>query len=142
MTDNEKKYADIIHLPHHVSRKRPQMPMKDRAAQFSPFAALTGHNDAIRETARQTETAILLDEEALSALDFKLQLLAESTYKDIAVSVTYFEPDSTKDGGAYITASGTFEKIDITRREMLLRDGTVILLDNIADINADIFPIF
>ena len=72
-----KGYEDIINLPHHVSPTRPQMPMSDRAAQFAPFAALTGYDAAIKETGRQTDVRIELDEEALTALDMKYQLLME-----------------------------------------------------------------
>ena len=137
MVDNEKKYADIIHLPHHVSKKRPRMSMADRAAQCSPFAALTGHDAAIRETARLTDTKILLDEEALSELNFKFQLLAEQ--ENTKITVTYFEPDPLKDGGAYQIVSDTLKKIDIEHSRILLLNGAVIPMEHIIDIESDVF---
>ena len=136
MTDNEKKYADIIHLPHHTSKKRPRMSMADRAAQFSPFAALTGHDAAIRETARLTDTKILLDEEALSELNLKFHILSEHNNAEIAV--TYFEPDPLKDGGAYQIVSDTLKKIDIEHSRILLLNGTAIPMERIIDIESDV----
>ncbi|HOO05725.1 MAG TPA: hypothetical protein PLH83_04435, partial [Ruminococcus sp.] len=97
-------YEDIINLPHHVSTKRPQMSMLDRAAQFSPFAALTGYDAAIKETGRLTDEKIEMDEESLNMLNMKFQLLVEALDDEHEVSFTYFKPDETKAGGAYVTA--------------------------------------
>lgn len=133
-----EKYEDIIHLPHHVSSKRPQMPMIDRAAQFSPFAALTGYDDAISETGRLTDKKIDLSEEEKEVLDRKQQLLLEKLDKRPALTVTYFVPDAKKSGGAYVTKSGNLKKIDAIERWMQLTDGTKIPLDDVADIESEL----
>lgn len=132
-------YEDIINLPHHVSSKRPQMPMLDRAAQFSPFAALTGYDDAIHETGRLTDEKIDLSEEEKEALDRKQQILMERLGDHPALTVTYFVPDAKKSGGAYVTKSGNLKKIDEFERLMMLMDGTKIPLDNVADIESELF---
>jgi len=125
-------YEDIINLPHHVSSKRPQMSMLDRAAQFSPFAALTGYDDAIHETGRLTDEKIDLSEEEKEALDRKQQFLMERLGGHPALTVTYFVPDAKKSGGAYVTKSGNLKKIDEFERWMMLMDGTKIPLDDVA----------
>ena len=134
-----EKYEDIIHLPHHVSSKRPQMPMIDRAAQFSPFAALTGYDDAISETGRLTDEKIDLSEEEKEVLDRKQQFLLEKIDERPALTVTYFVPDAKKSGGAYVTKSGNLKKIDAIERWMQLTDGTKIPLDDVADIESELF---
>lgn len=134
---NSGGYEDIINLPHHVSSKRPQMPMLDRAAQFSPFAALTGYDDAIHETGRLTDQKINLSEEEKEALDRKQQILMERLGDHPALIVTYFVPDAKKSGGAYVTKSGNLKKIDEFERLMMLMDGTKIPLDNVADSRAN-----
>ena len=132
-------YEDIINLPHHVSSKRPQMSMLDRAAQFSPFAALTGYDDAIHETGRLTDEKIDLSEEEKEALDRKQQFLMERLGGHPALTVTYFVPDAKKSGGAYVTKSGNLKKIDEFERWMMLMDGTKIPLDDVADIESELF---
>lgn len=134
------EYDDIIHLPHHVSSKRPKMPMSDRAAQFSPFAALTGYDDAIQETGRLTEQKIELDEEALQELNEKFNILQEHLCEQPEVRFTYFKPDAQKEGGAYLTVSGVVRKIKLYEREILLQDGTIIPVDNILKMESFIFP--
>ena len=134
-------YDDIIHLPHHVSSRRPQMPMSDRAAQFSPFAALTGYDDAIRETERLTEQKILLDEEALAKLDEKFRLLQDHLKEYPEIRVTYFKPDERKDGGAYLTVSGAIRKLRNFEREILLYDGTRIPMDDILEMESFLFSV-
>lgn len=136
---DKANYDDIINLPHHVSSKRPQMPMLDRAAQFSPFAALTGHDDAIHETARLTNDKVDLSEEEKETLDMKQQILLEKLSDHPALTITYFVPDAKKSGGAYVTKSGNLKKIDGFERWMLLTDGTKILLDDVADIESELF---
>lgn len=126
------KYDDIINLPHHVSEKHPQMSLHDRAAQFSPFAALTGYDDAVKETARLTDTMFELDEDEKSILDEKLRRSLEN--KD-EISVTYFVKDNKKEGGSYNTVSGTIKKIDEYLRTLVLNSGEEIPIDNIYDIN-------
>lgn len=133
------EYKDIINLPHHVSSKRPQMPMLDRAAQFSPFAALTGYDDAIHETARLTNDKIDLSEGEKEVLDRKQQILMEKLVDHPALTITYFVPDAKKSGGAYITKSGNLKKIDEFERWMLLTDGTKIPLDDVAGIESKLF---
>ena len=112
-----EKYREIIDLPHHVSKTRPQMPMSDRAAQFAPFAALTGYDAAIKETGRLTDERIELDEEALTALDMKYQLLMDAFDDAPEVTITYFQPDERKAGGKYITATSAVKKVDDFERE-------------------------
>ena len=123
MYETKGSYEDIINLPHHVSSKRPQMPMLDRAAQFSPFAALTGYDDAIHETGRLTDEKIDLSEEEKEALDRKQQILMERLGDHPALTVTYFVPDAKKSGGAYVTKSGNLKKIDEFERLMMLMTG-------------------
>ena len=106
------KYGDIIHLPHHVSKSRPQMEIYDRAAQFSPFAALTGYDAKIAETQRLTDSFIELDENRKSVLNERLQVLLEKQKEAPKVSITYFQPDKYKAGGKYVEYEGKIIKID------------------------------
>ena len=133
MAKSIHEYDDIINLPHHQSPTRPHMSNHDRAAQFSPFAALTGYGDAVKETARLTDEKIELDEDAKEALDKKLRFLWENRVGQ-QVSVTYFEADSKKEGGAYLSVTGGIKKLNSYERTIMLEDGTVISLDNIMDI--------
>jgi hypothetical protein len=128
------RYNEIINLPHHVSKTRPQMPMSDRAAQFAPFAALTGYDSAIKETGRLTDERIELDEEALTALDRKYQLLMDTLDDAPEVTIIYFQPDERKAGGQYVSATGTVKKVDTFGRRILLQDGTRIPLDSVYDL--------
>ncbi len=121
-------YSDIIHLPHHVSKTHPQMSMHDRAAQFSPFAALTGYDSAILETARLTEEKITLNED--------LQELLEHLSEKPLISITFFCPDKRKHGGSYVSISGTVKKLDLFQRILTLEDGMQIFLDDILSIEA------
>lgn len=132
-------YDDIINLPHHVSDKRPQMSMQDRAAQFSPFAALTGYDSAIRETARLTDTKLELTEETMAVLNTKLQMAAASIAEQPELSFTYFKPDEKKAGGAYVTVSGAVKKVDDYERLVILQSGERIPMDNLLDIDGEIF---
>ena len=127
-------YDDIINLPHHVSSTRPQMPASDRAAQFSPFAALTGYDAAVRETARLTDEKIELDEDEKAVLDEKLQLIAahmSCNGAGLEISVTYFQPDEKKAGGAYVTAAGTVKKVDLYTLRLIMQDGREISFEDI-----------
>lgn len=128
------RYDEIMELPHHVSKTRPQMPMSDRAAQFAPFAALTGYDSAIKETGRLTDERVELDEEALTALDRKYQLLIEALDDAPEVTIIYFRPDERKAGGQYVSATGTVKKVDTFGRRILLQDGTRIPLDSVFDL--------
>ena len=133
------KYDEIMGLPHHVSKTRPQMPMSDRAAQFAPFAALTGYYAAIKETGRLTDERIELDVEALSALDMKYQLLMEALDEAPEVTITYFQPDERKAGGKYVSAVGAVKKIDDFERRITMRDGTRIPTDDVLSIDGELF---
>ena len=128
------RYDEIMGLPHHVSKTRPQMPMSDRAAQFAPFAALTGYDSAIKETGRLTDERIALDEEALTALDRKYQLLMDALDDAPEVTIIYFQPDERKAGSQYVSATGTVKKVDTFGRRILLQDGTRIPLDSVFDL--------
>lgn len=132
-------YEDIIHLPHHVSATRPQMSMSDRAAQFSPFAALTGYDEAIKETGRLTDDRIELDENTRTALDIKQAYLAENINIHPEISITYFLPDTKKDGGEYVTAIGSLKRIDEYERMLIFVDGRKIPMDEIANIDGNLF---
>ena len=133
------KYDEIMGLPHHVSKTRPQMPMSDRAAQFAPFAALTGYDAAIKETGRLTDERIELDVEALSALDMKYQLLMKAHDEAPEVTITYFRPDERKAGGKYVSAVGAVKKIDDFERRITMRDGTRIPTDDVLSIDGELF---
>ena len=133
------RYEDILHLPHHVSKTRPQMSMLDRAAQFSPFADLTGYDAAIRETGRLTDARIELEEEALALLDMKIQILAEHLTTQPEVTVTYFRQDEKKSGGAYLTITGTVRKIDEHERLLVMQDSAKIPMDDILNLQSDLF---
>ena len=133
------KYDEIMGLPHHVSKTRPQMPMSDRAAQFAPFAALTGYDAAIKETGRLTDERIELDVEALSALDMKYQLLMKAHDEAPEVTITYFQPDERKAGGKYVSAVGAVKKIDDFERRITMRDGTRIPTDDVLSIDGELF---
>ena len=132
-------YKDIINLPHHVSKTRPQMSMLDRAAQFSPFAALTGYDDAIKETGRLTDEKIEMDEDRKAALDMKQANLIEMIDEQPEISITYFLPDAKKSGGAYVTVTGNLKLFDEYERLLILTDGKKIPMDDIADIESDLF---
>ncbi len=113
--------------------------MSDRAAQFSPFAALTGYDDAIRESGRLTDDRTEFEENYLDALNLKFRILLENLDDLPEIRVTYFKPDNLKSGGAYLTALGTVKKIDEYERLMVMTDGTKLPLDDIIDISGNIF---
>ena len=133
------RYDDILHLPHHVSRKHPQMAMIDRAAQFSPFAALTGYDAAIRETGRLTERFVELEESDREVLDQRLQLIKSRLGEHPTVSITYFQPDAKKEGGSYLCVRGPIKKIDEYRRTVTMMDGTEVPFSYIAQIESQLF---
>ena len=129
------KYDDIINLPHHVSKEHPQMSIYMRAAQFAPFAALTGHESAIMETARITDSQIELDEEEKRVLDTKLNLLREHINEQPQISVTYFMPDERKSGGCYQTYTGRLRIIDDYEHKLVMMDEKEIILSSIFKID-------
>lgn len=136
-----KSYDDIINLPHHISKKRPQMSMADRAAQFSPFAALTGHDAAIKETARLTDDRIDLDEGELEILNMRFQLLFDNLDSNPEVTFTWFKPDIRKTGGSYETTHGTVKKIDHQNRLITMQDQTTIPMDDVVRIEIEVIGV-
>ena len=136
------KYDDILHLPHPTSAKHPRMPVSERAAMFSPFAALSGHAGAIVETARLTDRRMELDEDTWAELDRRQAALLEHIAEQPEVTVTWFQPDERKDGGSYVTVTGRLKRIDPVERVMTLRDGTSIPLEDVAGLEGDIFQEF
>ena len=135
-----KSYDDIINLPRHVSATRPHMPAINRAAQFSPFAALSGYEAAIRETARLTDQRIELDEYIKDALSDQLRAIADRIEDRPELAITYFQPDPKKDGGAYVTSIGTLKKIDEYERLVFMSDGTSIPISEILSIDVHSTP--
>ena len=130
----KEDYFDIINLPHHVSRNHPQMPMEARAAQFAPFAALTGYDAVIHETARLTDKQVELEEYDNDRLNRIFSELMDSLEEHPVVTVSYFKPDEHKAGGAYMTVSGKLKKIDTYEQIMKMEDGTVIPIGSIIDL--------
>lgn len=132
-------YQDIINLPHYVSKKRQQMPISDRAAQFAPFAALTGYEENIKEATRLTDTRIEIDEERKLILNDKLQIILNNIKDEPTITFTYFIYDDKKSGGKYINITNQVKKINITDGYITLIDKTKIPIEEIIDINGDIF---
>lgn len=137
-TKDEHRYDDMINLPHHQSKERVHMSMHDRAAQFAPFAALTGHSAVIKETARLTEDRIEVDEYTKKELNGKLQYILEHLDEEPEVSFTYFVPDKKKSGGAYVTKTGTVKKMQEFERRIVMKDDTEIPMEAILRIESDI----
>lgn len=127
-------YEDIIRLPHPVSRNHPPMSLANRAAQFSPFAALTGHGDAIRETERLTDPFAELEEDRKAQLDEQLRMIMENPALTPEVEITCYRPDEKKSGGSYVTVRGKVKKVDVYTRSILLADGTSLPLDHLYSI--------
>lgn len=138
MNKYNSEYDDIIDLPHHTSATRKRMAVIDRAAQFAPFAALTGHDDAIKETARLTEKQTELTEDEKAILNGKLQMLL-----DVAdppeVTVTYFKPDDKKSGGEYIHITGVIKRFDEYKRAVIMADKNEIPIEMLYGIDCEIF---
>lgn len=134
-----KNYDDIINLPHHVSSARPHMSAFDRAAQFSPFAALTGYDAAVKETARLTGERIELDEYEKDALNDRLQLIVDTLGQGYQIAVTYFLPDKRKAGGEYVTVTGEVKKIDEYEHLIILRNGQKIPVEDVIDLDGELF---
>lgn len=134
------KYDDIIHLSRPVSRKRSPMSNFDRAAQFSPFAALTGYDAVIAESGRLTDAQIELDEGGKALLDEKLQLIQAHLAENPEVKLTVFCPDSRKTGGAYEEITGNVKKIDPVARILVLTSGAVIPIDRLYGIECLAIP--
>ena len=128
-------YDDIIHLPHHTSRHHSAMPRSNRAAQFAPFAALSGYGDAIEETARLTQHQLEPDEEGLQLMNEQLRALLEVIRDQPEVRITYFEPDDRKAGGSYQCVTGRIRRVDEVSRQIILADRTVIAMDAVSQLD-------
>ena len=132
------KYDDIIDHPHYQSSKRPHMTLLNRAAQFAPFAALSGYGEAVAETERITEERAILDESVVDEINRKLAEIARRlnslSDNDPYVTITYFVDDLLKDGGSYVHVSGNVKKVDAYDHSVLMKDGTVIYMRDIFDV--------
>ena len=140
MRRNIHDYDHIIERPHHRSVIRPPMAHYNRAAQFAPFAALTGYEDAVKETARRTDTQLEVSEKRAALLDERLRILLEQAAERPLVTVTYFQPDAKKDGGAYVTVTGNVRRVDLFDRAVIFTDRRRIRIDDIFDLQGDLFP--
>ena len=136
---NMKDYSKIINLPHHQSATRKRMSNYDRAAQFAPFAALTGHDEAIKETARLTDDYMEMGEDRLGELSAKIQLLIDKLSEQPEITVVYFIPDERKSGGSYAEKTGVVRIIDEYERKLVFYDSDKILIDRVADFKGEIF---
>ena len=136
MTDN---YDDIIHLPRHVSKRHPQMSLYNRAAQFAPFAALTGYGAAIAETARQTSPKIEMMEDDRQLMDRKLSILSSHLEEEPIISITFFQPDGRKAGGHYLTTTGIVKSIRTNERIIIMKDRKRISIDAIVGLEGELF---
>lgn len=139
MQESTQKYDDLIELPHHVSSVHPRMAVQDRAAQFAPFSALTGHEEAVRETARLTRERVELDEEYRKLLDERLQLLRELLHTRPFISVTYFVADGRKAGGAYITVRDRVKKLKEYEQQLVMEEGVCIPIEDITALEGELF---
>lgn len=133
------KYDDIIGLSRPVSLRHSPMSLENRAAQFSPFAALTGYEAAIQETARLTDNLVELGEDRKAEIDTKLQLLSASLGEEPEVSITSFVPDKKKSGGSYVKTIGRLRRIDGYENSLILTDGSRIKIDTVMDIESPLF---
>jgi len=129
------RYDDIINLPHHVSPTRQRMSMHDRAAQFAPFAALVGYDDAVAETVRLTEARPELDEQEQRAINERLAYIADHIHEQPEVRVKYFVPDEHKSGGAIIEVSGKVKKISATDGTIVMADGSVVFIADVIEVS-------
>lgn len=127
-------FSAIMNLPHHVSKKRRRMTLEERAAQFSAFAALSGYDEEIDETARLTSPREAMSEDEIAELDAAFQRLLDSESEHPTVTVTYFQPDERKEGGRYVVFSGVFRHFDATENKLIFTDETRIPVQNISAI--------
>ena len=137
--NDTQNYDDIIGLPHHVSDNHKKMPMSQRAAQFAPFAALSGYEDAIEEAARHTEARPVLSEDIKEIIEYKLRIISEYSEDEASADITYFVPDEKKDGGRYESASGKVKKIDKEGGCVIMENKVKIPIQDIIDISGDLF---
>lgn len=135
----DKNYDDIINLPHYISKKHPQMSIEARSAQFAPFSALTGYDEAIKETARLTDKRIEIDDGLKVVLNNKLQYILENLKLKPEIILTYFVYDDKKIGGKYVEKIGIVKKIDMVEQYVMLIDKTKIPVLEIINITGEIF---
>ncbi len=132
-------YENIINLPHPTSKKRMRMDSLNRAAQFAPFAALTGHSAALVETARVVDKKIELNEDEIAEINLKLNILKENIQKSPEVTLTYFIPDKFKNGGSYIKEKTKIYKINQSLKEIIIKNKHKISFENIFNIESKLF---
>lgn len=132
------KYDDIINMPRHISKTRPQMSLYNRSAQFAPFAALTGYEERVKETARLTDTKIEIDDGLRNILNMKLNIISEHLKEKPEITITYFIKDNKKSGGKYSTLKSIIRRIDLVNQEIILYDRSVIKLDDIINISGNL----
>lgn len=137
--NNTNRYDDIINLPHPEPTTRPRMAMENRAAQFSPFAALTGYDDATREEARLVDIKQELSEDMKDMLDAKLAIIEQHINEQPNITVTYFLPDNKKAGGRYVTVSGNVKMLDGIERAIIMTDRTRIPIEDVRYIEGNLF---
>ncbi|MBE6097050.1 MAG: YolD-like family protein [Schwartzia succinivorans] len=142
MNEDIQRYDDIIHLPHPEPSTHPRMTMENRAAQFSPFAALTGYDEATREEARLTDEKKELSDDMIEMLDARLAVLEQHLKEHPSIKVTYFHQDEKKSGGRYITVSGNLKILDGVKHTLHMTDNTKIPIEDIRLIECDLFRIF
>ena len=135
-------YEDIINIPRHISKTHPEPSIADRAARFSPFAAINGYEDMVREAARETEERVEITDATKEQLNEKLNKIAERLYEEHEVTITYFEPDKKKSGGAYITTTGVVKRIDELKRIVIMKNNKKIKIDDIYTLDSDFFHSF
>ncbi len=133
------RYDDMLELPHPVSKVHPQMSLENRAAQFSPFAAVVGYDAAVHEAARLTDRRVELDDDEKNLLGGKLQLIQESIRAHPEVKITFYQPDEKKAGGVYIIVTGTVKKVDAYEQQIVMTNGTNILIDDVIAIDGELF---
>lgn len=138
-TKAEELYADIIALPHHELTTRQRMPVINRAASFSPFAALTGYDEHIREAGRLTDERTDLDEDTKQKLNERLRIALDMADVQPQIKITYFLPDERKSGGSYVEYTGVLMRVDEYEKKIILADKTQIPIDDIYEIDGEIF---
>ena len=135
LEDTKHKYGDIINLDYYVSKKHPQMSIMNRAAQFAPFAALTGYSDEISEASRIVDNKLELDDDSINDLNNKLLLINNNIKDKPKVSIIYFVPDKKKKGGKYIKIINNIRKIDLINDKIIFINKNKINISNIIKIN-------
>lgn len=135
--ESYKYYGDIIELPRHISKRHTPMNIQNRAAQFAPFSALTGHNDEVMEKARLTEDFILLDESQIEAINNDLNYIINNFNSIDTIYIKYFIKDEKKHGGRYESKKQGVKKIDAYKNLIILKDNTKINFENILEIKVE-----